>query len=243
MDISRCITSKIRRYGLAENFLSSLGEIMYIPKVNEKTNVSVLHSLIKSHSLGTWVIYADGELVVNHILFLLDNTLGKKGTLVEHVTRENPAWKLLSSADNSLVIFHGAETYITLFWYPSKHEHSKAAPTWDCTVIHVHGMPRIAEDRKWLLEHINVLTDEHESNQALPWKASDASEDFIEQMLKRIVDIEIQIEKLEGKWKVNQNKQESDQLGVVAALLSRKDSQSIEMAFYISRCVSAAKDD
>ncbi len=210
---------------------------MYIPKNNEETDVSVIHSLLKSHPLGTWVTKIDGELNANHIPFLLDPDRGEHGTLIGHVARANPVWKSFSTTENSIIIFQGAETYISPSWYPSKHEHGRALPTWNYAVVHIHGIPHYIEDQDWLLNHLNVLTNEHESGQPLPWKVSDAPKDFTQNMLDGIVGIEIPIKKIVGKWKVNQNKQDTDKRGVVSNLLARQDSQSSEMASYVNRFV------
>jgi transcriptional regulator len=211
---------------------------MYVPKHHEESNVSVLHGLIKSHPLGTWVTQGGGELLANHIPFLLDATRGEYGTLVGHVARANPVWQSFSTSVSSVVVFQGAETYITPSWYPSKHAHGKAVPTWNYVVVHAHGLPRAIEDPAWLLAHINQLTTEHEAEQALPWKVSDAPQDFTERLVQAIVGIEIPVAKLVGKWKVSQNRPESDKLGVVAGLLGRNDAQSKEMASLVHQHVS-----
>lgn len=211
---------------------------MYVPKIHEELDISVLHSLVRSHPLATWVTQGDGELLANHIPFLLDPTRGELGTLVGHVARANPVWHSFSTTVNSVLVFQGAETYITPSWYPSKHAHGKAVPTWNYAVVHAHGLPRAIEDREWLLQLVNQLTDAHEAAQALPWKVSDAPQDFIESMLNAIVGIEIPITKLVGKWKVSQNRPEPDKLGVVAGLLAREDAQSQEMARLVNQYVS-----
>jgi transcriptional regulator len=215
---------------------------MYIPKHHEELDLAVLHSLIKAHPLGAWVIQSEGELVVNHIPLLLDARRGKHGTLVGHVARANPAWKSFSTTCNSVVIFQGAESYITPSWYPSKHEHGKVVPTWNYAVVHAHGMPRAIGDRDWLLEHLTQLTHEHESKQALPWKLSDAPQDFIRRMMQAIVGIEIPIDKLVGKWKVDQDSADADKLGVVAGLMGRGDSPSKEMAALVRRNAAVAAE-
>ena len=101
---------------------------------------------------------------------------------------------------------------------------------WNYAVVHVHGQPRFIEDRGWLYQHITQLTNEHESAQALPWKVDDAPAEFIERMLGAIVGFEIVISRIEGKWKTNQNRPSHDQLGVVAGLLGKGDSESKAMA-------------
>ena len=211
---------------------------MYVPKQHEEFDLSVLHALIKAHPLGTWVTQSDGELLANHIPFLIDPARGEHGTLVGHVAKANPVWKSFSSTINSVVIFQGAESYITPSWYPSKHEHGKAVPTWNYAVVHGHGIPRAIEDCDWLLEHLTQLTNTHEAQQALPWKVSDAPQEFTERLMQAIVGIEIPIAKLVGKWKVSQNRPEPDKIGVVAGLLHRGDSQSKAMASLVRKHLS-----
>jgi len=214
---------------------------MYVPKHHEESDVAVLHALIRAQSLGTWVTLGDGELLANHIPFLLDTTRGQHGTLVGHVARANPEWKTFSKTINSVVAFQGPQTYITPSWYPSKHAHGKAVPTWNYAVVHAHGMPCAIEDRNWLLQHVNQLTNAHEADQALPWKVSDAPQEFTDKMLQAIVGIEIPITKLVGKWKVSQNRSLPDRLGVLAGLSARDDAQSRDMAALVSQHVSIAK--
>jgi transcriptional regulator len=211
---------------------------MYLPKHHEESDLAVLHALIKAHPLGAWVIQSEGELLVNHIPLLIDATRGKYGTLVGHVARANAAWKTLSTTSNSIVVFQGAESYISPSWYPGKHEHGKVVPTWNYAVVHAHGIPRATEDPNWLLTHLTQMTNERESKQALPWKVSDAPQDFIDQLMQAIVGIEIPIDKLVGKWKVHQHRSDAEKLGVVAGLQGRGDSQSEAMAALVQKHVA-----
>lgn len=210
---------------------------MHVPNKFKETNVETLHTLIRSHPLGTWIAPTgnENEFDVNHIPFVLDNTHGEYGVLQGHVNRANPIWKSLVTEKNSVVVFQGAETYITPSWYASKHEHGKAVPTWNYVVVHAHGNARVISDKDWLLEHLNALTDGQELNQSQPWKVSDAPKDFTERMLKGIVGIEIPICTLLGTWKTSQNKQQSDKEGVINGLNLNDDSNSKEMASYVSQ--------
>lgn len=203
---------------------------MYVPKIHEETRLDVLHALIRSHSLGTWVEAGDSELVVNHIPFVLDQAAGKLGTLRGHVARANPVWKAPSATLPGVVTFRGPQSYITPSWYPSKHEHGKAVPTWNYVAVTVHGCARFIEDRAWLHAHLIALTDMHEASQAVPWKIEDAPADFTEKLMGAIVGVEIPIARIEGKWKVNQNRPEPDKRGVVAGLLGKGDDESVAMA-------------
>src|SRR5712671_3614233 len=177
---------------------------MYVPKHHDESDTTVLHALIRAQPLGTWVTLSEGGLLANHIPFLLDPARGEYGTLIGHVARANPAWQGFSKTVDSIVAFQGPQTYITPSWYPSKHANGKAVPTWNYAVVHAHGMPCAIEDREWLLRHVTQLTDVHEAGQALPWKVSDAPQEYRDKMLQAIVGIEIPIAKLVGKWKVSQ---------------------------------------
>ena len=207
---------------------------MYTPKQNEEARVDVMHALIRAHSLGVWVMMGDGELIANHIPFDIDPTRGEFGTLVGHVARANPIWRMPHSAVPGIVTFQGPQSYITPSWYPSKHEHGKVVPTWNYAVVHAHGNPTFVQDKTWLHAHVRSLTSRHEASQALPWAVSDAPADYLDKMIGAIVGVEIQILQLAGKWKMSQNRTESDQLGVVAGLLAKHDPQTAAVAEVIS---------
>jgi len=127
-------------------------------------------------------------------------------------------------------VFQGAQAYVSPSWYPSKRAHGKVVPTWNYAVVHAHGTPRAIESRDELLAIVTRLTLTHEAGSAVPWAVTDAPPDFIEQMLKAIVGIEIPVERWVGKWKVSQNRSAPDRLGTVAGLQQRADAQSLAMA-------------
>lgn len=208
---------------------------MYLPKINEETDLTVLHALMRSHPLGTWITEVEGQLVANHIPFLIDPTRGKSGTLVCHVARANDVWRTFSKSVESLVVFQGPQSYISPSWYPSKKEHGKAVPTWNYAVVHAHGTPRAIEDRNWLIDHVTRLTGEHEANLPPPWKVSDAPADYIDSMLKAIVGVEIPITRIAGKWKASQSRPATDRLGVVAGLQQQGDARSLEMGKLVQK--------
>jgi transcriptional regulator len=211
---------------------------MYVPAHHEEADLSVLHALIKAHPLGAWVIAGDDGLVANHIPFLIDPAAGPFGTLIGHVARANPVWRSFSAETPSLIIFQGAETYITPSWYPSKQAHGRAVPTWNYAVVHAHGLPRAIEDRDWLRTHVTRLTNTHEANKAQPWKVTDAPADFTTRLLDAIVGIEIPITKLVGKWKTSQNRPEADKLGVIEGLTARDETDAREMAALVAQSLS-----
>ena len=211
---------------------------MYVPKIHEESRLDVLHALIRAHPLGTWVEAGETELVVNHVPFVLDPSRGEFGTLRGHVARANPVWRASPGPVAGVVTFRGPQSYITPSWYPSKHEHGKAVPTWNYAVVVAYGRPSFTEDRDWLHAHVRELTDAQEESQARPWRVDDAPAGFTEKLAAAIVGVEIPIERLEGKWKTSQNRPEPDKLGVVAGLLGKGDHESAAMAALVRQHIA-----
>ena len=206
---------------------------MYVPHHHEQTDLATLHTLIVAHPLGAWVTPGVDGLTANHVPFELDPARGPYGTLVCHVARANPVWHTFSKSVESIVLFQGADHYVSPSWYPSKQAHGKVVPTWNYMVVHAYGMPRIVEDRDALLRHLTQLTDTHEHHRPTPWKVTDAPPEFVDQLLNAIVGIEIPIARLVGKWKLSQNRPEADRQGVAAGLRSLGTPESETMAGWI----------
>jgi len=211
---------------------------MHLPAHFEEANLSVLHSLIRSHPLGAWVTQIEGALVVNHIPFLIDASRGALGTLVGHVARPTTVWKSCGRDVESVVVFQGPEHYISPSWYPSKQETGKVVPTWNYAVVHARGVPIVFEDPERLRAHVTALTELHEAEAEIPWHVSDAPPDFIGNLLRGIVGIEIPIAALTGKWKVSQNRGDADRRAVVEALRRQGDSRSTTMAELVANATN-----
>ena len=202
---------------------------MYVPKHFAETDRNVLHRLIDAHPLGAWITLVDDTLEVNHIPFLIERDAGESGTLVGHVAKANPVWRTASTTVASVVIFQGPEAYISPSWYPAKKQHGKVVPTWDYAVVHAHGMPRVIHDKKWLLGLVDKLTTKHEAGRRAPWQVADAPADYVDKLLEGIVGIEVPIARLEGKWKVSQNRP-SETGAIIRGLREQPDAESQAMA-------------
>ena len=203
---------------------------MYVPQQFAEGRADVLHTLMRAHSFATLVVAGQGELTANHLPLLVDPTQGPNGTLRGHVARANPVWRQLDGTVASLAIFQGPHAYITPNWYPSKQADGKVVPTWNYAVVHAHGRARAIEDQAWLLDLVTRLTAEHEAGQPSPWHVTDAPAAYVAQMLRAIVGVEMVIERMEGKWKVSQNRALADRQGVVAGLESQPTDQTLAMA-------------
>jgi transcriptional regulator len=194
---------------------------MYVPEAFRETDPDAVCALIAAHPLATLVTHGvDGTLTADHIPFLLDTNRGAHGTLVGHVARANPVWRTPGPA---LAIFAGPDSYVSPNWYPSKHEHGRVVPTWNYTVVHAHGTLRAVDDPGLLLGIVGALTRHHEAAAAArsgaePWRVEDAPPDFIARMLRAIVGVELEIERVDAKSKLSQNRSEADRAGVAAGL-------------------------
>jgi transcriptional regulator len=202
---------------------------MYLPKHFEQTDRAQLATLMAAHPLATLVTRSGNSFTADHIPLIYDATQGEQGLLRGHVARANPLWR--EAAEHEvLAIFSGPQAYITPSWYPSKAATAKVVPTWNYCVVHAHGTLRAIEDAPWLLDLVTTLTGLHERPRAHPWHVRDAPDDYVQQMLRAIVGIEIPLAALVGKWKVTQNRSEADRLGVVAGLTGEAGDNAAAMA-------------
>lgn len=190
---------------------------MYVPKPFEMTDREALHRMMRAHPLGALVTVTSQGIDANHVPFLLDADAGELGTLRAHVARANPVWQA-SAGTEALVIFQGPETYVSPSWYASHAGDGQVVPTWNYVVVHVRGTIRVCDDKTWLRAHVEALTSEHESHRPDPWSVANAPGEYVDRLLGAIVGLEIPIARLEGKWKVSQNRSMPDRLGVVAGL-------------------------
>jgi transcriptional regulator len=132
-------------------------------------------------------------------------------------------------------MFAGDHHYISPTWYPGTKEHGKEVPTWNYAVVHAYGPLKVTEDEHWLLAHLNRLTNIHEASSPVPWKVSDAPEPFIRSLLKGIIGLEISIQRLEGKWKVSQNRTDRERTGVIEGLTKLNTPESLAMKALVEK--------
>ncbi len=190
---------------------------MYQPAHFVERDPQTLLALMKAHPLAT-LIRGGAELAAD-VLPVEVEQAGDGWRVTAHVARANPIWR---EADGQpvLPVFQGPQAYVSPNWYPSKFQHGKAVPTWNYTMVQVHGTLRAIEDPAWLRAFVTRLTERHEGGRAVPWHVSDAPPDYLDAMLKAIVGIEIEVARVDGKFKLSQNRSAEDRTGVVLGLES-----------------------
>lgn len=194
---------------------------MYIPSHFLIKNPQDIHTIIQEHPLGALVTQGPDGLDANHIPFEFDPSHGAHGLLTAHVARANPVWQQCQDGADVLVIFRGNESYISPNWYPSKHETHRQVPTWNYEVVHVHGRLTVMDEEKFVRGVVARLTREHEASEPRPWKMGDSPPEYIAQMLKAVVGIQVEIQRIEGKAKLSQNREARDRLNAADTLLAK----------------------
>ena len=207
---------------------------MYTPDHFRVDDLPQMHALMRARPLAALVSTGAAGLYATHLPTVLKND-GPHGTIECHLARANPHWKDLAEGNEALMIFQGPEGYITPNWYPSKALHGKVVPTWNYAVVHAYGRPEVMKDKDWLRRHVGELTAQQETSEAQPWALSDAPDSYIEVMLRGIVGFRFAITRLEGKWKMSQNREAEDRKGVVAGLRARASGEDREIADAVTR--------
>jgi transcriptional regulator len=206
---------------------------MYIPAAFAESDLNKLHDFVEQNSFGMLVSNVGGQPFASHLPFLLERQAGPQGTLIGHLARANPQW---ADADgqNVLAIFPGSHAYISPTWYES----DQVVPTWNYIAVHIYGRIQIIHDEPSLLEIVQRSIRFYEQAMPRPWSFDDATT-FAQRMLAQIVGFRIEIEKIEGKWKLNQNHPVERRQKVIAALLQQGDENSRSIAAMMQQTLAA----
>lgn len=194
---------------------------MYTPSPFAEQHPDALYRIIREHPFGMLVTQRSTGLEADHLPFLLDTDRGSTGVLLAHVARANPVWREVRDGEAVLVVFRGAQGYISPNWYPSKQETHRHVPTWNYEAVHAHGHLRVRDEEKFSRAVVGRLTRMHEADQPRPWRMSDAPADYLAEELAQVVGIEIELTRVEGKRKLSQNREARDFEGTVQALEGR----------------------
>jgi len=194
---------------------------MYIPKHFEETDRETLYGIIRQNSFGLLVAPLDGRPVATHLPFLLEGD-----TLIAHMARANPHWQGFAAGEEVLCVFQGPHAYVSPRWYAAEN----AVPTWNYAAVHVYGVPQIISDPNAAYADQKRLADFFEAGSDSPWSMDDRDPAYIAGMLRAIVNFRIPIARIEGKFKMSQNRPAEDRQSVADALSRSPDQAERETA-------------
>jgi transcriptional regulator len=202
---------------------------MYVNPDYAERELAVLHEMIEAARFGLLVVCAEGPLAA-HIPFVLHREEGQNGTLLAHVPRNDPLARHLGDGEEALTIFSGPAAYVSPRWYESD-----GLPTYNFLAVHAYGRPRLLEEHDEVVAYLAELVDVHEQRFPSPWSLASASEDHVDGLLPHIVAFTLEIDAIQGKRKLSQNKTPEDRDGVIRGLRERggEDDQAIAAAMTV----------
>jgi transcriptional regulator len=193
---------------------------IYIPPLFRVEERRALVDFVEANAFGTLVTSGPGGLDVSHIPFLVEAAPDGHVRLLGHLARANGQWKALEAAERVMAIFHGPHAYVSPTWY----EHHPAVPTWNYAVVHAEGTVRALDDGG-VRDVIARLSARYESGNQPPWRMQDLTPEFTASMVKAIGGFAIEVEKIEGKFKLSQNRPGNDAVRVADALEARGERE------------------
>lgn len=206
---------------------------MYRPAAFRQDDLTTLHAQIRACGLALVSSAGQQGLQASHLPLLLEPGEGEFGTLYGHFARANPHWRDLADGTETLVVFSGPDAYVHPGWYPSKAEHGKMVPTWNYIAVHAWGQAEVFDEPERLLQLVSRLSDQHEQGRPKPWAVSDAPRDYIDAMLRAIVGFALPIRRIEGQWKLSQNRTPSDRAGVRNGMAASANPRDRELAAHM----------
>lgn len=207
---------------------------MYLPASFHETDPDVLARLIQEESFATLVSLHEGELFGSHVPLLLEGEISShgelKGKLVGHVARANPQWRT-AGGEKVLAIFHGPHAYVSPTWYGG----GEAVPTWNSITVHVTGRLRILEEPARVEGILRRMVDVYETGRSPKWSMEEAGGEYLAKLMGGITAFEIEIERVEGKFKLSQNQTDARREGVRRALAGSAREMEREVAAWMGR--------
>ena len=198
---------------------------MYVPKAFQEDDLKTLHTFMQRYNFATLISQQGGAPFASHLPVIVRPDIGPYGMLVGHMARGNSQWHDLASGTDVLAIFHGPHAYISPSWYVNH----PAVPTWNYAVVHAYGTPRVIDKCDKLYAELEALVETYESGMPEPW-VFDLPDQYVCDMLKGIVGFAIRITRLEGKYKLNQNRKPEDRRRVIDVLKRRASAEEHEVA-------------
>ncbi len=209
---------------------------MYIPSHFDQPDPARQREIMARYAFATVVTYDGAAPFATHMPVLHRATGGPHGTLLTHMARANPQWRHFADGREALFIFQGPHAYVSPSWYLTH----PAVPTWNYAAVHVYGVPQIVSEPEKVRAMLRELVAAFESGREMPFGAQ-LTDEYIDQMALGIVALEIPVSRIEGKFKLNQNRSVEDREGVIAALSASADQTERELAALMADSLAGSK--
>ena len=206
---------------------------MYNSKPHQEHDLGRLHQHMLDTRLAILVSQGEQGLLATHLPVLVDIAEGEFGTVYAHLARANPQWHDLRQGGEALLVFPGADAYVSPGYYPSKTDNPKVVPTWNYLAVHAYGPAEVIHEAETLLAIVSRLTERHEQGRDEPWKVTDGPRDYLDGMLRAIVGVRLPITRLQGARKLSQNRSEQDIAGVREGLSASPDYLDNQLAAHM----------
>lgn len=207
---------------------------MYVPPAFAEEDLGALHAAMQENSFATLVTRGGEGLFATHLPFLLDAEAGPYGTLRGHMARANRQWRDFSAGEEVMVIFQGSHAYVSPSWYQAE----LSVPTWNYVAVHAYGKPRLVEGEEVTVALLREMVAEYEGDMEQPWTLDRLPPEFVAKLAQAMVPFEIPIERLEGKFKLSQNRSVEDRRGVIAALQAQEAPAVMTVAWLMERGIA-----
>jgi transcriptional regulator len=206
-------------------------DMVYLPKHFTEADPAVLAEIIEGNSFATLISHGKDGLIASQLPFMYERASGPHGMLLCHLARPNPQVADLKEGREVLVVFAGPHAYVSPNWYEKK----PAVPTWNYVAVHAYGTPRAIEDSAALIRLVSDLAELHEGGRAAPWRLADEPADYAAGMVRGIIGFAIPIARLQGKFKLSQNRNAADRGRVIAALRGENHAGAADIAALMER--------
>ena len=198
---------------------------MYTPTSFVENDLKTLHDFMEQHSFATLISAEEHDPFASHLPLLIERDRGTQGVLTGHFARANPHWQM-TSGQRVLLIFHGPHAYISPGWVKS----TTMVPTWNYVAVHAYGVLRTLDDPGQVRDILMRMVSRYESPREQPWSMDLADDAFIEKLTSAIVAFEVEIDRLEGKWKLSQNHPTERREQIISGLLDTARSDEAQIA-------------
>lgn len=209
---------------------------MYAPASFAVSDEKTLDSFIQKYEFATLTSSSSTGLVASHLPIMLRRSAGK-AVLVGHIARANGQWRQFDGNAEALAIFHGPHAYVSPTWYAT----APAVPTWNYAVVHVYGKPQAREEVDYTAAALRDLVTRHEGSRTKPWRTEDLTRDLFEKLAKAIVTFEMPVDRIEGQFKLGQNRSQDDRVGMLKGLDAEKSRNAEALAAFIRETLQSTE--